>query len=161
MNWLLVRAVAAFLALPGMVAFAVPLLAVSIGPAAPAFRVPATLPLLAGTLLLLWCIRDFYAAGRGTLAPWSPPRALVTSGAYRFSRNPMYVAVLLIVIGWAVGFRSTLLGLYALGLGIAFHLRVVLGEERWLARTFGPGWVRYRDRVPRWLPLRGRAKSEE
>lgn len=153
MNWLLVRAAAAFLAMPGMVAFAIPLLAVGVGRSAPAFRIPALLPLVAGTLLLLWCVRDFYVAGRGTLAPWSPPRKLVTSGAYGFSRNPMYIAVLLIVIGWAAGFGSTSLGLYAVGLAIAFHLRVVLGEEPWLSRTFGAEWAGYSRRVPRWLPL--------
>jgi protein-S-isoprenylcysteine O-methyltransferase Ste14 len=41
-------------------------------------------------------------AGRGTLAPWEPPRALVVSGPYRHSRNPMYVAVLVILSRWAV-----------------------------------------------------------
>jgi protein-S-isoprenylcysteine O-methyltransferase Ste14 len=160
MNWLLVRAVVAFLAFPGMVAFAIPLLAVSPARSAQDYRIWGALPLVAGTVLLLRCVRDFYVAGRGTLAPWSPPRHLVTSGAYGYSRNPMYIAVLLIVIGWAAGFRSTPLGLYGVGLGIAFHLRVVLGEEPWLARTFGPEWDRYRRSVPRWIPLRKRVKSE-
>lgn len=160
MNWLLVRAIAAFLAMPGLVAFAIPVLAVTIGRSPPAYRLPATLPLVAGTLLLLGCVREFYVAGRGTLAPWSPPPRLVTSGAYDLSRNPMYIAVLLIVIGWAAGFRSTLLGLYAIGLGIAFHLRVVLSEEPWLSRRFGAEWLHYRERVPRWLPRWRRGESE-
>ncbi len=64
---------------------------------------PRGVPLLGlGTVLLLWCVRDFYVAGRGTLAPWDPPRHLVTVGLYRVSRNPMYLAVLLVLTGWAI-----------------------------------------------------------
>jgi protein-S-isoprenylcysteine O-methyltransferase Ste14 len=105
--------------------------------------------------LLLWTVRDFYVAGRGTLAPWAPPTELVVVGLYRFSRNPMYIAVVLVLVGWAVGFRSWLLGAYAVAIAIGFHLRVVFGEEPWLARTHGEKWSRYQERVPRWL---GRAK---
>ena len=104
--------------------------------------------------MLLWCVRDFYVSGRGTLAPWVPPRELVVVGLYRMSRNPMYVSVILVLVGWAVGFRSMPLALYALAVAVGFHLRVVLGEEPWLAQTHGEKWVRYRDRVPRWLGFR-------
>ncbi len=74
------RALLAFLALPGIVAFAVPLwLAWSEPGRRGAARWPAAwLVVLAGASLLLWCVREFYVAGRGTLAPWSPPRSLVT-----------------------------------------------------------------------------------
>jgi protein-S-isoprenylcysteine O-methyltransferase Ste14 len=108
-------------------------------------------PTIIGAVLLLWCVRDFYVAGRGTLAPWAPPRNLVVVGLYRYSRNPMYVAVILILCGWAIGFRSPALGIYALVVGLGFHLRVVFGEEPWLARTHGEGWIQYKARVPRWL----------
>jgi hypothetical protein len=82
-------------------------------------------PLLAaGGFLLLWCVRDFYVEGKGTLAPWSPPQHLVVSGLYRLSRNPMYVAVLLILSGWATGFRSRALTIYAVCVAIAFHVRL-------------------------------------
>ena len=47
--------------------------------------------LLPGIGLLLWCVREFYVRGKGTLAPWDPPRHLVASGLYRISRNPMYL----------------------------------------------------------------------
>ena len=97
---------------------------------------------------------SFYTEGRGTLAPWSPPRHLVVSGLYRYSRNPMYVSVVLILWGWAAGFQSRALALYALAVMVAFHLRVVLGEEPWLARTHGDAWDRYRAAVPRWLGVR-------
>lgn len=104
-----------------------------------------------GGALLLWCVRDFFVRGRGTLAPWDPPVALVREGPYRFSRNPMYLAVLTIVAGWAIGFRSTGLLAYGVALAIAFHLRVVFGEEPYLASTHGAVWASYRERVPRWL----------
>jgi protein-S-isoprenylcysteine O-methyltransferase Ste14 len=147
---LFLKAVLAFLALPGMVAFAVPLLLFK--PATPGPFAIWSVPLLAvGSLLLLWCVREFYLAGKGTLAPWSPPRHLVVSGLYSVSRNPMYIAVVLILGGWAVGFHSRALMIYAIAVMLAFHLRVVVGEEPWLARRYGEEWVRYRASVPRWL----------
>jgi protein-S-isoprenylcysteine O-methyltransferase Ste14 len=104
--------------------------------------------------LLLWCVGVFYREGRGTLAPWDPPRALVTTGVYGLSRNPMYVAVVLVLCGWALGFRSLPLAAYAIIVMIGFHLRVVFGEEPWLARTHGEAWTRYTARVPRWMGVR-------
>jgi protein-S-isoprenylcysteine O-methyltransferase Ste14 len=59
-----------------------------------------------GIFALVWCVRDFYVSGRGTLAPWDPPTRLVIIGLYRFLRNPMYVAVLTILVGWALLYRS-------------------------------------------------------
>jgi protein-S-isoprenylcysteine O-methyltransferase Ste14 len=144
------RAVIAFLVLPGTVAFIVPWL---LRPAVVRLRLVGAPIVLAGIVLLLWCVRDFYVAGRGTLAPWAPPERLVTVGLYRLSRNPMYVAVLLIVSGWATLFASRTLWIYAAALAIAFHLRVIFGEEPWLARTHGVQWQRYKARVPRWLGM--------
>lgn len=146
------RALLAFLALPGIVAIAVPAwYAARALRAGGPFHAVGLLPLAFGFALLLWCVRDFYVAGKGTLAPWSPPRHLVTTGPYRHSRNPMYVAVTLMLVGWSLSFASTALALYAACVIVAFHLRVVFGEEPWLARTFGARWEEYKARVPRWL----------
>jgi protein-S-isoprenylcysteine O-methyltransferase Ste14 len=155
LNRLFWQALLAFLVLPGMVAFVVPLMLLA--PGAPGGFVDALglVPLALGSVLLLWCVRDFYVAGRGTLAPWTPPRELVVTGLYCVSRNPMYIAVGLILWGWALGFRSRALAIYALAVMLAFHLRVVFGEEPWLARTHGQQWHRYKARVPRWLPWPG------
>ena len=159
MNRLFWQAVLAFLVLPGMVAFVVPLLLLADGRPG-AFSEPlGLLPLALGVVLLLWCVRDFYVAGKGTLAPWAPPRELVVTGLYGFSRNPMYIAVVLVLCGWAVGFRSWSMAIYALAIMVAFHLRVVWGEEPWLARTHGKEWDRYKAQVPRWLPHRTRTKD--
>jgi protein-S-isoprenylcysteine O-methyltransferase Ste14 len=145
------RAVLAFLLLPGMVAFVVP--AFFLRPAGPAraFHPIAVAPLTIGSILLLWCVRDFYVSGKGTLAPWSPPQRLVVIGLYRWTRNPMYVAVTVILLGWTAAYRSTTLLTYALIVPVFFHLRVVFGEEPWLARRYGGEWRHYRDQVPRWL----------
>src|SRR3954470_9719937 len=98
------RAILAFVALPGMVAILVPAgIAASSLRAGGRFHAPGLLPLAGGFILLLWCVRDFYVAGRGTLAPWAPPRHLVTVGLYRYSRNPMYIAVSLMLLGWSLG----------------------------------------------------------
>lgn len=103
-----------------------------------------------GVFALLWCVRDFYVSGRGTLAPWDPPKRLVIVGLYRFVRNPMYVAVLTILLGWALLYQSWILLAYAAVVAAAFHLRVVLHEEPWLKRQFGTDWDDYAARVPRW-----------
>jgi protein-S-isoprenylcysteine O-methyltransferase Ste14 len=146
------RAVLAFLALPGLVAYIVP--ALLAGPSGAALLRPIGLvPFLLGTGLLLWCVWTFYREGRGTLAPWDPPRRLVTTGPYRWSRNPMYVAVTLVLCGWALGYRSRALVIYAAAVPLAFHLRIVLGEEPWLARTHGTAWERYKRQVGRWFSI--------
>ena len=58
--------------------------------------------------------------------------------------------------GWALGFHSRSLAIYAFGVMLAFHLRVVFGEEPWLARTHGEKWERYKAEVPRWFRFHSR-----
>jgi protein-S-isoprenylcysteine O-methyltransferase Ste14 len=155
MNRLFWRALLAFLALPGVVAFAVPL--GLLAPRDMPFDPRALALVVPGLILLFWCVRSFSINGRGTLAPWAPPEALVITGPYRFSRNPMYIAVALLLWGWAAGWWSRGLAVYAIGVMAAFHLRVVLGEEPWLAKRHGESWRRYAADVPRWLGRRHRS----
>ena len=147
---LLLKALVAFLALPGLVAFVTPLWLMSPGDAA-RFNLAGIVLVVTGTVLLLWCVHSFYAAGRGTLAPWSPPKSLVMTGLYKLSRNPMYVAVSLILWGWAIGFHSVPHAMYAIVVMAVFFLRVRFGEEPALERQFGDEWRRYKLRVRRWL----------
>ena len=148
---MLLRAISAFIVLPGMVAFAIPIgIGASTGNPVQ-HSVAAAAVVCAGTVLLLWCVREFYVAGRGTLAPWSPPKRLVVSGPYRFTRNPMYVSVVTIVLGWSVLWDSRMLIYYALGTLATVYVRVRMIEEPWAARTFGSQWEAYRGRVPRWF----------
>ncbi len=146
------RAVLAFLALPGLFAGAVPWVLARMDPWRSGGFALGALVLGAGVVILFWCVRDFYVAGKGTLAPWAPPRHLVVVGLYRFARNPMYVGVLTIVGGVALLAGSPLLGLYLVLLAVGFHLRVVFHEEPWLAKQFGERWERYARDVPRWWP---------
>ena len=150
------RAVLAFIALPGMVAFAIPAIWLWQTQYTQLEHPSGLVMLAVGAAGLLWCVRDFYVQGKGTLAPWSPPQNLVVVGLYRYSRNPMYVCVLLILLGWAAAFASLgLLGYGAL-VAIAFHLRIVYGEEPWLAQRHGARWQAYASQVPRWLRLAAR-----
>ncbi|WP_211443805.1 methyltransferase family protein [Collimonas humicola] len=145
------RALIAFLALPGVVAILVPLAWLWFT-AHTMFAHPLGLvPLIAGFAALLWCVCEFYVSGKGTLAPWAPPACLVETGPYRYSRNPMYIAVTSALLGWAATFGSLGLLIYALVVAVAFQLRVVFGEEPWLSRMHGSQWEQYRSRVPRWL----------
>jgi protein-S-isoprenylcysteine O-methyltransferase Ste14 len=146
------RAILAFLALPGVVAYLVPVLWGSDGDLeARWFQWVGLGVVVGGTALLLSCVREFYVQGKGTLAPWSPPRTLVTTGVYRLSRNPMYVAVVVVLLGWAAWFASPGLLAYAAAILLAFHVRVVFVEEPQLERSFGDEWRRYSRRVHRWL----------
>lgn len=146
------RALFAFIALPGMVAGVLPWIIVPADPWRGDGWWPGAAALAAGVVILLWCVRDFYVAGKGTLAPWDPPKSMVRRGLYAFTRNPMYIGVLTIVSGWSVLAGSPLLAIYAVALGLLFHLRVVFYEEPWLQRQFPAEWSAYAAHVPRWVP---------
>jgi protein-S-isoprenylcysteine O-methyltransferase Ste14 len=105
---------------------------------------------LIGACVLLLCVWDFFSAGRGTLAPFDPPKLLVVRGLYRFTRNPMYNGVLAALLGEAWLFRSAALLQYAVLMFIMFHLVVVIYEEPALESRFGESYRTYRGAVPRW-----------
>lgn len=148
---MLIRAIAAFVALPGIVAFILPIF-IGISTGLPVRNAALSAVVLClGIFLLLWCVREFYVAGRGTLAPWDPPQHLVTTGPYRLSRNPMYIGVVIILLGWCLLWDSRTLVIYTVLFLCGFHLRVLLFEEPWAARQFGAQWQAYRARVPRWV----------
>ncbi len=107
---------------------------------------------VAGAAGFLVCVIDFARSGRGTPFPLDPPKDLVVSGLYRHVRNPMYIAVLCVVLGEAVVFRSGELAVYWVSVLAGFHLFVVLYEEPTLRKTFGAAYEEYARRVPRWIP---------
>ena len=85
-------------------------------------------------------------------APIDAPKRLVTRGFYRYTRNPMYVAVLTVVVGWAVIFGAVILVAYAALLFVIFSLFIRLYEEPRLEREFGGAYATYVSQVGRWLP---------
>ena len=107
---------------------------------------------VAGGALALWCILTFTVVGRGTPAPFDPPRRLVIRGPYRYVRNPMYIGAALALCGAALFYRSSPLFGYAGLFLLVTHVFVVWYEEPTLARLFGAEYDAYRARVGRWLP---------
>ncbi|MCY4398858.1 MAG: isoprenylcysteine carboxylmethyltransferase family protein [Gemmatimonadetes bacterium] len=107
-----------------------------------------------GLVIYLRSAWDFAVIGRGTPAPMDAPKRLVTRGFYRYTRNPMYVAVLTVVMGWAALFGAAVLAGYAIGLFVLFSLFIRLYEEPRLAREFGKEYATYVSQVGRWLPRR-------
>ncbi len=105
-----------------------------------------------GVLVALWCIFFFATIGRGTPAPFDPPRRLVIRGPYRFVRNPMYLGASLALAGAALFYESLPLLCYGAVFLLACHLFVLAYEEPTLRRTFGPDYEAYCDRVKRWWP---------
>lgn len=107
---------------------------------------------LLGAAFAVWCILTFALVGRGTPAPFDPPRRLVVSGPYRLLRNPMYAGATLALAGAALFYRSVALLAYAGLFALVAHLFVIAYEEPALTRTFGDAYVAYRARVGRWAP---------
>jgi protein-S-isoprenylcysteine O-methyltransferase Ste14 len=116
------------------------------------------LPALAGVAIYLWCAWDFATFGRGTPVIFDAPQRLVARGLFRWVRNPMYCAVLLMVLGQAVLFWSAPTLWYAAALALIFHSFVVLYEEPVLRRKFGDSYQEYRNSVPRWIPKKPEAR---
>ena len=116
------------------------------------FRVVGVLLIAAGVPVLLAAIVRFVRQGRGVPAPVLPARHLVVTGLYRYVRNPMYVAVLAVIVGQGLLFGSAPVLRYALVVAAGFHVFVLLHEEPWLSRRFGAEYGAYRRAVPRWIP---------
>ncbi|SHH53714.1 Phospholipid methyltransferase [Chryseolinea serpens] len=106
---------------------------------------------LTGIGITLHCIANFAIHGRGTLSPADPTKQLVISGLYRFSRNPMYVGVMLMLIGEAIFTQSTGLLVYSIGIFTAFNLFIVFREEPRLKKDFGTSYHEYCKTVRRWI----------
>lgn len=110
------------------------------------------LPILIGAAIYFWCAWDFTFAGRGTPAPIDPPKELVVRGLYRYVRNPMYIGILLILLGEAFLFASQGLFVYVAVMFTVYFLVVILYEEPTLKQKFGESYRRYCRNVPRWIP---------
>ena len=132
----------------------IPWLMVGIGPRVSLsfWHLIGTLLLVMGGFALLWCNWAFVVQGRGTAAPYDPPRALVAQGLYRHVRNPMYVSAILIVFGTGLWTGAVILFGYAVLLAVSYHLFVSYYEEPHLQQKFGGSYADYCAAVPRWWP---------
>lgn len=139
---------------PGMVAGYIPLALLRNGPQIDTGMIAyLAIPLWGiGGMILLWSFWNFLHEGGGTPAPNDPPKELVAAGFYRYVRNPMYVGILLILVGYFLWFGFWSLFLYTLFVFITVHLFVTLYEEPTLRRKFGASYEEYLSRVPRWIP---------
>lgn len=108
--------------------------------------------LVFGAVLLLETFARFALQGRGTPAPIAPTKTLVVTGSYRFVRNPMYLAVISIVLGQALLFANVWVLAYLAVTWTAVHLFILGYEEPTLSQAYGEQYDRYRDNVRRWIP---------
>ncbi|MFN2563860.1 MAG: isoprenylcysteine carboxylmethyltransferase family protein [Gemmatimonadaceae bacterium] len=106
----------------------------------------------AGAVVLINAFVRFVAEGAGTPAPVAPTERLVVGGLYRYVRNPMYLAVVAIIIGQALVLGSTTLLAYSIVVVLFFVTFVKLYEEPTLRRRYGVSYDAYRRAVPGWLP---------
>jgi protein-S-isoprenylcysteine O-methyltransferase Ste14 len=110
----------------------------------------------AGAVVVLWCAWAFTVRGRGTPSPTDPPKELVLSGLYHYVRNPIYIAVVAIFLGYALWHPSRSLLFCPLIVAVSSHLFVIFYEEPHLRKTFGTRYQAYCQAVPRWIPRRKR-----
>ena len=110
-------------------------------------------PLLAlGAVLLIETFSRFALQGLGTPAPIAPTKTLVVTGSYRFVRNPMYVAVVSLILGQALLLGSVGTLIWGIVVWLTVHAFILAYEEPTLSRTYGEQYDRYRANVRRWIP---------
>jgi protein-S-isoprenylcysteine O-methyltransferase Ste14 len=122
-----------------------------------ALRILGVVVLVAGGALVVETTARFALQGRGTPAPWAPPERFVERGSYRFVRSPMYLGVLLLVVGQALLLGREILFAWAVAAWLIFTAFLAFYEEPQLSRRFGESYEDYRRRVRRWLPTRPRS----
>jgi Putative protein-S-isoprenylcysteine methyltransferase len=106
---------------------------------------------ITGFIIMTWCIINFAIKGKGTLSPLDPTKKLVISGLYRFSRNPMYIGVMFLLIGETVFFSSLSLCIYSFFVFVGFNIFIIAKEEPRLKKDFGVDYDDYRKKVRRWI----------
>lgn len=111
-----------------------------------------TFLIVLGLGFVVYTNKAFLRIGKGTLAPWDPPKKLVVAGAYRYVRNPMISGVLMIVLGETLIFSSIELFILFILFFIVNHIYFVYSEEPGLIKRFGEDYIEYKKNVPRWIP---------
>ena len=117
-----------------------------------ATRAVGILLIVAGLPGLVDSFARFALQGLGTPAPIAPTQNLVVTGLYRYVRNPIYVALVAVILGQVALFGDQRLLAYGVLVWLAFHAFVVGYEEPVLVRRFGTEYEDFRANVPRWIP---------
>lgn len=118
----------------------------------PILRILGVLLMALGICGFSWVSQAFVRLGKGTPAPFDPPKEFVANGLYRFVRNPMYLGAVTVILGEAILFGSWRLFIYAAAVLATLHFFVILYEEPSLYRRFGEPYRQYTQTVPRWMP---------
>ena len=105
-----------------------------------------------GLFLMFQTISLFASEGKGTLAPWEPPKNLVVKGIYRYVRNPMISGVLFILCGESLILGSVAMVSWFLAFLVGNMIYLPLLEEPGLEKRFGESYLLYQKNVPRWIP---------
>jgi protein-S-isoprenylcysteine O-methyltransferase Ste14 len=117
-----------------------------------ATRAVGILLIVAGLPGLVDSFARFALQGLGTPAPIAPTQNLVVTGLYRYVRNPIYIAVVAVILGQAILFGDWRLFAYGAVFWLLVHLFVVGYEEPTLKGSFGAEYEAFRINVPRWIP---------
>jgi protein-S-isoprenylcysteine O-methyltransferase Ste14 len=115
-------------------------------------RVIGGMMVIAGIPGIVSSFARFALEGLGTPAPIAPPQKLVVTGLYRYVRNPIYIALVAVILGQALLFGDVRVFWYGAGFWLYLHIVVVLYEEPTLKQTFGREYETFRANVPRWTP---------
>ena len=108
-------------------------------------------PIVLGLAIYIFCSGSFVIVGKGTPIPFTPIKELIVTGLYRFVRNPLYIAGVLVLAGEAILFQSLGIFIYCLVMFGGFNIHVLM-EEASLAERFGARYEQYCRAVPRWIP---------
>jgi len=117
----------------------------------PLLKLSGIILIICGAAFWIHSIALFHFLGKGTPVPIEPPKKLVIKGVYKYTRNPMYISVLIILLGYFFVFGYILLLLNLLSIAIFFHLFITRYEEPALKKKFGENYTEYCNKVPRWL----------
>lgn len=116
--------------------------------------ISGTVLLVIGLAMAVSTMLLFNNIGKGTAAPWAPPRNLVITGPYKYVRNPMITAVLSILLAESFLLNSTALGLWFVLFFLINSIYIPQVEEKQLIKRFGEEYLEYMRKVPRWIPNR-------
>ncbi len=114
-------------------------------------NLPPLILVVAGVACVIWIVVLHYGEAPHGWELERTPKYLLTRGPYRFTRNPSFLSLLAVLVGWALFYGSFSILAATLVAWLGFNFVVVPQEERGLEKRFGEAYLRYRGKVPRWI----------